>query len=229
MCYSQSDVCMHVCSQKLHRCILGGRRRKHRAGKHRGRRLKRRRREQWEKRQFEKKPLGLGDLPPTVLHRLYAYLPDARDQLAWLQANRAAARAATPPGREGVPRAGIKALVERIRQQRVRAAAEEDAAKRRAHDRRYASAVQDAKDTARGGGGYAEDLVEVSDYEGDENYIRALAAYKQARARGARGQGFKAVARQFRIPAVRLQRMYERDCDRQRRAWDSSDDDSGPC
>ena len=84
------------------------------------------------------------------------------------------------------------------------------------------------RSTQHGRGGVADDLVEVSDYEGDDRYIRALVAYKEARARGAQGQGFKAVARQYRIPAVRLQKIYIRDCERRRRTWDTSDSDSGP-
>ena len=101
---------------------------------------------------------------------------------------------------------------------------------REAQQRRYVAARQDAAQTAREGGGFGEDLVEVSDYEADDRYTRALAEYKAARARGGQGQGYAAVARRYRIPAVRLKKMYNRDVERQRHALEtSSDSGSGPC
>ena len=211
---------------------IGRSRRTHHGGRNRKDRLRRRRREVWERNQFLKKELGLGDLPRDVLLALPRFLPDPKDQLAWLQANPAAEAVAAeavaaPQGQQAVPRApraGIKALVVRIRDDRTRAAAA-------ARDRRYASAVEDTRRTAREGGGYADDLLEVSDYEAEDKYSRALAAYKQALARGEQGAGFRKIARKFSIAPARLQRMYNRDCERLRLAMEGSSDDSGsgPC
>ena len=91
---------------------------------------------------------------------------------------------------------------------------------------RYRAAIADARETAGRGGGYGEDLVEVSDWEGQEPYIRALAAYKAARKSRAPNMGVKKIARQHGIPHARLTRMYNRDCERQRLVLESSDDDS---